>query len=43
MFDRRSFIGLAAPALIAAMRQARADASRPVNTLGSPDGLAIRG
>lgn len=43
MLDRRSFIGLAAPALIAATRQARADASRPVNTLGSPDGLAIRG
>jgi YHS domain-containing protein len=43
MLDRRSFIHLAAAALIAATGQARADTSRPVNTLGSPDGLAIRG
>jgi len=43
MLDRRSFLWLAAAALTAATREARADTSRPVNTLGSPDGLAIRG
>lgn len=42
MLDRRSFIGLAAAAL-AAGSEAKAEAPRPVNTLGSPDGLAIRG
>lgn len=44
MLDRRAFIGLAAAAL-AAMNaaKARAEAPRPVNTLGSPDGIAIRG
>ena len=43
MLDRRSFIGLAAAALIVATREAQADAPRPVNTLGSSDGVAIRG
>lgn len=43
MLDRRSFFWLAAAALTAATIEARADAPRPVNTLGSPDGVAIRG
>jgi YHS domain-containing protein len=42
MLDRRAFIGLAAAAL-AAGGEVRAEARRPVNTLGSPDGVAIRG
>lgn len=42
MLDRRAFIGLAAAALAVA-GEARADTPRLVNTLGSPDGLAIRG
>jgi len=42
MLDRRSFISLAAAALAAAGK-AKADVPRPVNTLGSPDGVAIRG
>ncbi|WP_199090344.1 YHS domain-containing (seleno)protein [Bosea sp. ASV33] len=41
MLDRRVFIGLAAAAL--AGGGAKAEAPRPVNTLGSADGLAIRG
>jgi YHS domain-containing protein len=41
MLDRRSFIGLAGAALVAAT--ARAETSRPINTLGSTDGVAIRG
>lgn len=45
MLDRRSFIHLAATALAAGLTGAGAHAeiSRPVNTLGSPEGLAIRG
>lgn len=39
---RRIFIGLGVAALAAATG-AGAEAPRPVNTLGSPDGLAIRG
>jgi len=42
MLDRRAFIGLAAAALLAGS-EARAEAQHPVNTLGSPDGVAIRG
>lgn len=42
MLDRRLFIAFAAAALAVAS-DARAEAIRPVNTLGSPDGLAIRG
>ena len=42
MLDRRVFISLAAAAL-AAGGGARAEAPRPVNTLGSAAGLAIRG
>lgn len=42
MLDRRSFIGLAAAALVTA-GGAGAETSRPVNTLGSADGVAIRG
>ncbi|WP_439495022.1 YHS domain-containing (seleno)protein [Bosea sp. (in: a-proteobacteria)] len=41
MLDRRDFIMLAAAALAAPT--VRADMPRPVNTLGSPDRLAIRG
>ncbi|RDJ25187.1 hypothetical protein DWF00_18555 [Bosea caraganae] len=41
MLDRRSFILLAGAAFAAPA--ARADAGRPVNTLGSTDGVAIRG
>jgi YHS domain-containing protein len=43
MLDRRNFFRLAAAALTAATVEARADAPRPANTLGSSDGLAIRG
>lgn len=45
MFDRRDLIrmlGLAAITPLATARS-RADAGRPVNTLGSSDGVAIRG
>jgi YHS domain-containing protein len=42
MLDRRSFIGLASAALVAA-GEAGAEAPRPVNTLGSTDGVAIHG
>ena len=42
MLHRRAFISLAAAAL-AIVGEAGAEATRPVNTLGSPDGLAIRG
>lgn len=41
MLDRRIFIGLAAAAL--AGGGAKAETLHPVNTLGSSDGLAIRG
>ncbi|MGO4669425.1 YHS domain-containing (seleno)protein [Bosea sp. 2YAB26] len=41
MLGRRSFILLAGAVLAAS--GVRADMPRPVNTLGSPDGLAIRG
>lgn len=41
MLDRRNFILLAGAALAAS--SARADTHRPVNTLGSPDMIAIRG
>ncbi|MGX1785576.1 YHS domain-containing (seleno)protein [Bosea sp. NPDC055332] len=45
MFDRRSFLRIAAGTFAAALSAplAQADALRPVNTLGSPDGIAIRG
>ncbi|HEV7257249.1 MAG TPA: YHS domain-containing (seleno)protein [Bosea sp. (in: a-proteobacteria)] len=45
MFDRRDVIRLAGIATIATLGgvTARADAEQPVNTIGSPDGLAIRG
>lgn len=45
MLDRRSLILIAAASVAAMIRApiARADTSRPVNTLGSPDGVAIRG
>ena len=43
MLHRRNFIGLAAATLFAAAGQARAQTPRPVNTLGSAEGLAIRG
>ncbi|KUL94941.1 hypothetical protein DK26_12635 [Bosea sp. WAO] len=45
MFDRRGFIRLAGIAALAALGgiPARAEIGRPVNTIGSPDGLAIRG
>jgi YHS domain-containing protein len=44
MFDRRSFIRLAgAVATTLATAGARADMPRPVNTLDSPEGIAIRG
>ena len=46
MLDRRAFIGLAAAALAAAgvaRAAAQTDTPRPVNTLGSAEGLAIRG
>ncbi len=44
MFDRRRFLALAASAASAfAAPQARANAPRPVNTLGSADKIAIRG
>lgn len=46
MLDRRAFIGLAAAALAAAgvaRAAAQTDTPRPVNTLGSADGVAIRG
>ena len=42
MLDRRAFIGFASVALAAA-GEAWAEAPAPVNTLGSPDGVAIRG
>lgn len=42
MLDRRTFITCAA-ALLAAAGRAEAEVQRLVNTLGSPDGLAIRG
>lgn len=42
MLHRRAFIGLAAAMLVAASG-AGAEAPRPVNTLGSAEGLAIRG
>ena len=42
MLDRRAFIGFAFAALAAA-GEAWAEAPAPVNTLGSPDGVAIRG
>ena len=41
MLDRRSFIGLATAML--AGGGAKAEVPRPINTLGSPGGLAIRG
>jgi len=41
MLDRRAFLGWAIA--MAGAGHARADSPRPVNTLGSPDGLAIRG
>lgn len=41
MLNRRSFMLLAGAAVAAT--GGRADTPRPVNTLGSPDGLAIRG
>jgi hypothetical protein len=44
MLNRRAFIGLAAAALAAANEaKAKTEVPRPVNTLGSPDGIAIRG
>lgn len=46
MLHRRAFIGLAAAVLAAAIGaegRSGADTPRPVNTLGSPDGVAIRG
>lgn len=46
MLDRRTFIHLAAAALAAggsAKAEAQADTPRLVNTLGSPEGVAIRG
>lgn len=45
MFDRRSFILLAGAGAVTALAAAgaRADAPRPVNTLGSQDQIAIRG
>jgi YHS domain-containing protein len=45
MFDRRDFIRLAGIATLGTLGDvtARADVGRPVNTIGSPDGLAIRG
>lgn len=42
MLDRRLFIAFAVATLTAA-NEAGAEAPRPVNTIGSPDGLAIRG
>ena len=42
MLDRRAFLGLAAAALLAGA-EANAEVPRPVNTLGSPNGVAIRG
>jgi len=42
MLHRRAFIGLAAAALVAASGVS-AETPRPINTLGSADGLAIRG
>ncbi len=42
MLDRRVFIGHSAAVLFAGV-EARAEAQHPVNTLGSSDGLAIRG
>jgi YHS domain-containing protein len=44
MLDRRNFIRLLGLAVMPlAATGSRADAARPVNTLGSSDGLAIRG
>ncbi|CAD5297020.1 conserved exported hypothetical protein [Bosea sp. 62] len=46
MLDRRAFIHLAVAALAAAgvaRAEAQADTPQPVNTLGSSDGVAIRG
>ncbi|WP_377841544.1 YHS domain-containing (seleno)protein [Bosea sp. UC22_33] len=44
MLDRRACIGLAAAALAAGNEvRAKTEVPRPVNTLGSRDGLAIRG
>lgn len=42
MLHRRTFLGLATAALVASA-SARAEAPRPVNTLGSEEGIAIRG
>lgn len=42
MLDRRKFIAFSAAALAGAGK-AQVDAPRPVNTLGSTDGVAIRG
>ena len=42
MLHRRACIGLATAALVAAAA-ARAEAPRPINTLGSVEGIAIRG
>lgn len=42
MLHRRAFIALATAALVAAAA-ARAEAPRPINTLGSVEGIAIRG
>jgi hypothetical protein len=43
MLDRRSFLWFAAAALTVSGRGAQAQAPRPVNALGSPEGIAIRG
>ncbi|MCV9938864.1 tat pathway signal sequence domain protein [Boseaceae bacterium BT-24-1] len=44
MFDRRSFIFLAGSALaLFGATPSRAEPGRPINTLGSSDGVAIRG
>lgn len=43
MLDRRAFIHLAAAALAAVRVEAQAATLQPINTLGSSDGVAIRG
>ena len=43
MLDRRAFIHFAAAALAAVRGEAQADTLQPINTLGSSDGVAIRG
>jgi YHS domain-containing protein len=43
MLDRRAFIHFAAAALAAVRVEAQADTLQPINTLGSSDGVAIRG